>query len=207
MISSFFLPSFTFWFLLVHACTCRFLARLIWLASILVFIVGNITFYILIRRHQDEQNDLLIWLRVILLDGLFFVMGILLGLCIILVWLNVNVHTCNTVYRETSRERNLVQISWFDILITWALCTLLSSVAATTVCESSYYYNNLWKFSSSKVRHKYSFFAVNNHYPTWPNFVSACVTHHNILRVLAVDELVNCLDKNIFPMLINYYFS
>lgn len=56
---------------------------MIWLASILVFIAGNITFYILIKNHQD--NDVLVWLRVILLDGLFFIMGILLGLCIILV--------------------------------------------------------------------------------------------------------------------------
>ena len=59
---------------------------MIWLASILIFIAGNITFYILIKNNQDnKQNDLLVWLRVILLDGLFFIMGILLGLCIILV--------------------------------------------------------------------------------------------------------------------------
>ena len=83
----------------------RLLARMIWLASILVFIAGNITLYILIQK--DQQNDLLVWLRVILLDGLFFIMGILLGLCIILVSLTVCMLTRN-------RHNMLVVIGWFS---------------------------------------------------------------------------------------------
>lgn len=61
------------------------LAWLIWLIAVLIFIVGNITFYILIKKQNNDQNDLLVMLRVILLDGLFFVMGITLGVCVMLV--------------------------------------------------------------------------------------------------------------------------
>ena len=47
------------------------------------FIVGNVTLGVLIRLYGNIQ--LLIIFRVVLLDGLFLVMGITLGICIIVV--------------------------------------------------------------------------------------------------------------------------
>jgi len=46
--------------------------------------VGNVTFGVLIRLYGNIQ--LLIIFRVVLLDGLFLVMGITLGICIIVIY-------------------------------------------------------------------------------------------------------------------------
>ena len=49
------------------------------------FLAGNIAFYITIEQSDDKTDTLLATLRVILLDGLFLLMGITLGVCILLV--------------------------------------------------------------------------------------------------------------------------
>jgi len=56
----------------------------IWISSVISFIVGNVTFGVLIRLYGNIQ--LLIIFRVVLLDGLFLVMGITLGICIIVIY-------------------------------------------------------------------------------------------------------------------------
>ena len=48
----------------------------------LIFMAGSVVFGVLIQMYRSE---LLVILRVVLLDGLFLVMGITLGVCIIVV--------------------------------------------------------------------------------------------------------------------------
>ena len=49
---------------------------------VLIFMAGSVVFGVLIQMYK---NVLLVILRVVLLDGLFLVMGITLGVCIIVV--------------------------------------------------------------------------------------------------------------------------
>lgn len=64
---------------------CEFL----WVAAVLVFLASSITFHFLIDNTIDKVNlhmrSILVIIRVVLLDGLFLVMGITLGVCIIIV--------------------------------------------------------------------------------------------------------------------------
>ena len=66
---------------------CRLTGNAVWLSSVILFLVGNIAFYAVIDRYgeREGENDLLPTFRVLLLDGLFLVMGITLGVCIVLV--------------------------------------------------------------------------------------------------------------------------
>ncbi len=72
---------------LLHVPSCRVLGWLVWLSSVLVFFIGDLVFTVLIewRKQHEQETDILEILRVVLLDGLFLVMGITLGVCIIVV--------------------------------------------------------------------------------------------------------------------------
>lgn len=70
--------------------TSRVLGEFLWAAAVVVFLGSSISFHFLIDnsavmvKGESARNTLVI-LRVILLDGLFLVMGITLGVCIIIV--------------------------------------------------------------------------------------------------------------------------
>lgn len=62
----------------------RILGESLWLASIIAFLAGNVTFYFLIGKTWNVT--LLVIMRAVLLDGLFLIMGITLGVCIIIMY-------------------------------------------------------------------------------------------------------------------------
>ena len=70
--------------------TFRVLGEFLWAAAIVIFLGSSITFHFLIDNSEvmvkgQKSRSILVILRVILLDGLFLVMGITLGVCIIIV--------------------------------------------------------------------------------------------------------------------------
>ena len=68
-----------------HTPSSRLLGWGLWLLSLLCFLGGNVAFSVLV--HRNPGDELLVILRVVLLDGLFLVMAITLGVLIMLVGL------------------------------------------------------------------------------------------------------------------------
>ena len=73
-----------------HTCTHRVIGEFLWASSVLTFLIGSVTFYFTIDtdRHvtqHEHARSVLVIIRVVLLDGLFLVMGITLGVCITMV--------------------------------------------------------------------------------------------------------------------------
>lgn len=65
----------------------RILAEMLWVSSLVVFFASSLSFYFLIDDSDvgSYTRSVLVILRVVLLDGLFLIMGIILGVCIIIV--------------------------------------------------------------------------------------------------------------------------
>ena len=64
----------------------RILAETLWASSLVIFLASSLSFYFLIDKHSvvgSATRSFLVILRVVLLDGLFLIMGIILGVCII----------------------------------------------------------------------------------------------------------------------------
>lgn len=63
------------------------LGEFLWVGSVVLFLVCDLIFYFLIDGAGAglKVKSILIIVRVALLDGLFLVMGITLGVCIIIV--------------------------------------------------------------------------------------------------------------------------
>lgn len=57
------------------------------MSAVVTFLAGNVAFYFIIGDHGFSKHisSVVVSLRVILLDGLFLVMGIVLGVFIIIV--------------------------------------------------------------------------------------------------------------------------
>lgn len=69
----------------------KVLGEFLWAAAIVIFLGSSITFHFLIDNSEvmvkgQKSRSILVILRVILLDGLFLVMGITLGVCIIIIY-------------------------------------------------------------------------------------------------------------------------
>ena len=56
-----------------------------WAVSLVFFLTCSLTLYFLIEHFTGKARSILVVLRVALLDGLFLIMGITLGICIIIV--------------------------------------------------------------------------------------------------------------------------
>lgn len=69
----------------------RVFCEFLWVTSVLTFLAGSLVFHFLIDNATDQVNShstrsVLVILRVVLLDGLFLIMGITLGICIIIIY-------------------------------------------------------------------------------------------------------------------------
>ena len=72
---------------LSYSSLSRILGETLFVIAVVTFLAGNIAFYFIIGDNEFSKHVMstIVALRVILLDGLFLVMGIILGVCIIIV--------------------------------------------------------------------------------------------------------------------------
>lgn len=63
----------------------RVVGWILWLSAVLIFIVGNVTFSVLIRLCEGA-NQMLVIMRVVVLEGLFLIMGLTLAVCILMIF-------------------------------------------------------------------------------------------------------------------------
>lgn len=104
----------------------RLLGWGLWLLSLLCFLGGNVAFSVLV--HRNPGDELLVILRVVLLDGLFLVMAITLGVLIMLIYTTragrdvletQGVHKCWPLLFSLSLILLFVSRALYDII---ALC-------------------------------------------------------------------------------------